>query len=167
MLSQWLNELGPKNMRNVLALTNGNGERKVSPAMPVHRVEMSKHRLHCVTSNFCQTIDAGKTTETCECQQRLNHLFDVGTKGMIERQGCSMNGKCGTDNLAVKTTDCKLSQVKWEIVSISFMHDFHPKISTIQDVLPAIYNMTLRVQHTLLEVEAIQVKSHGADTQGC
>ena len=60
----------------------------------------------------------------------------------------------------------KLCQVKWEIVCISFMHHFHPQIGTIQDVLPAIDDMTLCVQHTLVEVEAIQVKGHRANTQG-
>ena len=42
------------------------------------------------------------------------------------------------------------------------MHHFHPQIGTIQDVLPAIDDMTLCVQHTLVEVEAIQVKGHRA-----
>ncbi len=40
--------------------------------------------------------------------------------------------------LAEQDTCSKLCQVKWEIVCISFMHHFHPQISTIQDVLPAI-----------------------------
>ena len=46
------------------------------------------------------------------------------------------------------------------------MHHFHPQIGTIQDVLPAIHDMALCVQHTLIEVEAIQVKGHRANTQG-
>ena len=46
------------------------------------------------------------------------------------------------------------------------MHHFHPQIGTIQDVLPTIHDRALCVQHTLIEVEAIQVKGHRANTQG-
>ena len=75
-------------------------------------------------------------------------------------------GKVCSPKGSAQPSQDKLCQVKWEIVCISFMHHFHPQIGTIQDVLPAIDDMTLCVQHTLVEVEAIQVKGHRANTQG-
>ena len=55
-------------------------------------------------------------------------------------------------------------QIEWEIVSISLMQDFHAEIGSVQNILPTIDYVTTRVQHALIEVQAVQVKGHCADT---
>ena len=51
-------------------------------------------------------------------------------------------------------------------MSISFVHHFHPKASTVQDVSPGVNHMTLTILNGLVEVEAVQVEGHRAYSQG-
>ena len=53
-------------------------------------------------------------------------------------------------------------QIKWEVVSITLMHNFETKIGTIKNVSPSIYYLTLTINKRLIEVKTIQVECHGA-----
>ena len=111
--------------------------------------------------DFQAKVDVKNAFSTIASWPQLQSRLQLGFLffGAILRK---MEGQC----IDAQPSQDKLCQVKWEIVCISFMHHFHPQIGTIQDVLPAIDDMTLCVQHTLVEVEAIQVKGHRANTQG-
>ena len=52
-----------------------------------------------------------------------------------------------------------------EVVCISFMHNFHAKTSTVEDISPGVQNTTLTINDGLVEVETIQVECHGANTK--
>ena len=56
-------------------------------------------------------------------------------------------------------------KVQRKIVSITLMHYFHAKVGTVKDVTPSVYNMTLTLNNGLIEVESVEVKSHGADAE--
>jgi hypothetical protein len=58
------------------------------------------------------------------------------------------------------------SQVKWEVVSVTLMHDFHPEVSAVQNVSPGVDDTTLAIEDRLVEVETVEVECHGADAQG-
>ena len=49
---------------------------------------------------------------------------------------------------------------------VPFVHHFHPKIGTVENVSPGVNDLSLFGQDRLVEVEAVQVESHGADAQG-
>ena len=62
--------------------------------------------------------------------------------------------------------DFTRGQIQGEVVSITFMHDFHTQISTVDDVRPGVDNTSFRINDSLVEVESIQVECHGRDTHG-
>lgn len=45
-------------------------------------------------------------------------------------------------------------------------HYWHPQVGAVDHICPGIDHATLRVDHRLVEVETVEVKRHGADTQG-
>jgi hypothetical protein len=45
------------------------------------------------------------------------------------------------------------------------MHDFHSETCSVEDVSPGVDDVAVRRLDGLVEVEAIQVKSHSADTK--
>ena len=59
-------------------------------------------------------------------------------------------------------TGCKIQR---EVMGITLMHYFHAKTSTIKDVGPGLYNMTLTLNNGLIEVKSVEVESHGADAE--
>jgi hypothetical protein len=62
--------------------------------------------------------------------------------------------------------DFTRGQVQGEVVGIAFMHDFHTKVGTVDDVSPGVDDTSLRVNDGLVEVESVQVEGHGGDTHG-
>ena len=52
-------------------------------------------------------------------------------------------------------------------MSISFMHHFHPEICPIKNISPSRDDMILSIDQTLIEVKAIKIKSHSANTKAC
>ena len=50
-------------------------------------------------------------------------------------------------------------------MSISFVHHFHSETSTVQNVGPSVNHFALVLNDGLVEVEAIQVKRHSANTK--
>ena len=46
------------------------------------------------------------------------------------------------------------------------MHHFHSKTCTVQNVRPGVNNMPLAISDGLIEVEAVEVESHGGDAEG-
>jgi hypothetical protein len=43
-------------------------------------------------------------------------------------------------------------QIQWKVVSVALMHDFHTKISTIDNVSPSVDYTSFRVNNCLVEV---------------
>ena len=58
------------------------------------------------------------------------------------------------------------SKVKWEVVSITLVHNFHTQTSTVENVCPGVQNTTLTINNGLIEVESVEVECHGADAEG-
>jgi hypothetical protein len=50
-------------------------------------------------------------------------------------------------------------------VSITLVHDFHTKTSTVENISPGVQDMTLIIHDGLVEVETVQVERHRGDTQ--
>ena len=72
-----------------------------------------------------------------------------------------------TDCWSLECHRCGFSgcQIQWKVVSITFMHHFHTKVGTVENVSPCRNDMILRVNQRLVEVETIQVEGHGANTK--
>ena len=51
-------------------------------------------------------------------------------------------------------------------MSITFMHHFHPKASAVKHIGPGVQDFALTIHDGLVEVEAVQVESHGGYTKG-
>ena len=49
---------------------------------------------------------------------------------------------------------------------ISFMHDFHSKTCSVENVCPSWDDFSTSVNDGLVEVETVEVKCHGADAEG-
>ena len=49
-------------------------------------------------------------------------------------------------------------------MGITFVHDFHTKVSAVDDVSPSVDDTALRVNDGLVEVKSIKVESHGGNT---
>ena len=56
-------------------------------------------------------------------------------------------------------------QVKWEVVCVTLMHNFHSKTSTVQYICPGVQHTTLTIKDGLVEVETVQVECHRGDTK--
>ena len=63
---------------------------------------------------------------------------------------------------------CGLSccKIKREVVCVPFVHDFHTESGTVKDVGPGVEHVSLVVLDGLVEVEAVEVESHGRDAEG-
>ena len=57
------------------------------------------------------------------------------------------------------------SKVEGEVVSITLVHHFHAKTSTIEDICPGVQDFALTVHDELVEVETVEVECHGANTK--
>merc|ERR1711991_1009151 len=53
-----------------------------------------------------------------------------------------------------------------EVVSIALVHHFHAEVGTVQHISPGVQDAALTIKDGLVEVETVQVESHGADAQG-
>ena len=51
-------------------------------------------------------------------------------------------------------------------MSVSFVHHFHPKTCSVEDVSPGVDDVAVRRLDGLVEVEAIQVESHCGYAKG-
>ena len=49
---------------------------------------------------------------------------------------------------------------------VSFVHDLHTKSGSVKDVGPSVEDVSLVVLDRLVEVEAVEVESHGRDAEG-
>ena len=57
-------------------------------------------------------------------------------------------------------------QIKREVVCVSFVHDFHSKTLTVQNVSPRINDVTITANHRLVKIETVEVESHCGYTEG-
>ncbi len=73
----------------------------------------------------------------------------------------STDSRCGECHRSALSS----SKVEWEVVSVTLVHDFHAKTSTVENVCPSRENVTIVVQDGLVEVETVQVECHGANTK--
>ena len=53
------------------------------------------------------------------------------------------------------------SEVEGEVVSISFMHNFHTQVCSVKNISPGVEHTTLTIKDGLVEVETVQVEGHG------
>merc|ERR1711943_161800 len=53
-----------------------------------------------------------------------------------------------------------------EVVSVALVHHFHAEAGTVQHISPCVQDAALTIKDGLVEVETVQVESHGADAQG-
>merc|ERR1712100_998464 len=53
-----------------------------------------------------------------------------------------------------------------EVVSVALVHHFHTEVGAVQHISPGVQDAALTIKDGLVEVETVQVESHGADAQG-
>ena len=46
-------------------------------------------------------------------------------------------------------------------MGVPFVHDFHSETCSVKDVCPGVDDVSLGLDNGLVEVEAIEIKSHG------
>ena len=63
----------------------------------------------------------------------------------------STDSRCGESNRGAFSS----SKIEREVVSITLVHHFHAKTSTVENVCPGVQDMTLVVHDGLVEVETI------------
>ena len=51
-------------------------------------------------------------------------------------------------------------------MSVALVHHFHAEAGTVQHISPGVQDAALTIKDGLVEVETVQVESHGADAQG-
>ena len=51
-------------------------------------------------------------------------------------------------------------------MSVALVHNFHAEVGAVQNVCPGVEHTTLTIKDGLVEVETVQVESHGADAHG-
>ena len=51
-------------------------------------------------------------------------------------------------------------------MSVALVHHFHAEVGTVQHIRPGVQDAALTIKDGLVEVETVQVESHGADAQG-
>ena len=63
---------------------------------------------------------------------------------------------------------CGLScrKIEREVMGVSLVHDFHSESGAVEDVGPGVEHSSLSVDDGLVEVEAVEVESHGRDAEG-
>ena len=49
-------------------------------------------------------------------------------------------------------------------MGVTFVHDFHTEVGTVNNVSPGVDDTSLRVNDGLVKVESIQVEGHGGNT---
>ena len=49
-------------------------------------------------------------------------------------------------------------------MSVALVHHFHAEAGTVQHISPGVQDAALTIKDGLVEVEAVQVEGHGADT---
>ena len=59
----------------------------------------------------------------------------------------------------------RVCQVKWEVVCVTLMHNFHAQTSAVEYVCPSVKDVSLVVLDRLVEVETVEVECHGAYAQ--
>ena len=52
-------------------------------------------------------------------------------------------------------------------MSITLMHDFHTKTSSVEDVSPGVDHLAVGCQDRLIEIKTIQVEGHSRYAQSC
>ena len=50
-------------------------------------------------------------------------------------------------------------------MSITLVHHFHTEVAAVEHISPGWYNSALGIENRLVEVKAVQVEGHGANTQ--
>ena len=58
------------------------------------------------------------------------------------------------------------SKVEREVVSVTFVHHFHAKTSTVEDICPSVDHFALTINDGLVEVETVEVERHRRYAQG-
>ena len=73
-----------------------------------------------------------------------------------------------TDGRSNQGHRCGLSccKIKREVMRVSFVHDLHSESGAVEDVCPSVEHSSLSVNDGLVEVEAVEVESHGRDAEG-
>ena len=51
-------------------------------------------------------------------------------------------------------------------MSVALVHHFHTEVGAVQHISPGVQDAALTIKDGLVEVETVQVESHGADAQG-
>ena len=51
-------------------------------------------------------------------------------------------------------------------MSVALVHHFHAEVGAVQHISPGVQDAALTIKDGLVEVETVQVESHGADAQG-
>ena len=51
-------------------------------------------------------------------------------------------------------------------MSVALVHHFHAEVGAVQHISPGVQDAALSIQNRLVEVETVQVESHGADAHG-
>ena len=74
----------------------------------------------------------------------------------------STDGRCRKSNRSARSS----SKIEREVVSITLVHHFETKVSTVQDVSPGVDDTTAAIEQRLVEVETVEVECHGANTKG-
>ena len=60
-------------------------------------------------------------------------------------------------------SSCKIER---EVMGVTLVHDFHSESGAVEYVCPGVEHSSLSVDDGLVEVEAIEVESHGRDAEG-
>ena len=103
------------------------------------------------------TLVDNKTCKNSHC----SYLEKPKPRSMLRRHATRrLNVRNLPDDWCLRT-----GKIKREVVGVAFMHDFHTKTSSVKDVRPRVDHMSFRGLDRLIEVEAIQVKSHGRYTK--
>jgi hypothetical protein len=75
--------------------------------------------------------------------------------------GISAYGRCGE----CYRSRLSSSEIQWEVVSVTLVHDFHTEVSTVKNVCPGVQDTTLTIKDGLVEVETVQVERHRGNTK--
>merc|ERR1712159_918823 len=88
--------------------------------------------------------------------------FPIQLKLNLFETSASADGRC----LQSHGSGLSSSQVEGEVVSVALVHHFHAEVGAVQHISPGVQDAALTIKDGLVEVETVQVESHGADAQG-
>jgi len=88
-------------------------------------------------------------------ETRRSLCVDIQFFTLSTNRRCDQSHRCGLGSC----------QVKWEVVCVTLMHNFHSKTCTVQYICPGVQYTTLTIEDGLVEVETIEVECHGAYAQ--